>query len=141
MNINKVTIAGRLTRDPELRYTPKGVAVAKLGVAVSREWKSETGEKREESLFVDVDCFGKQAEVVGKHFAKGKEIYIEGRLRLNEGDDKATGQKRSKISIIMDGFQFVGWQQDKPDAPKAVTSPAPKPSSPPPSDDDSDVPF
>ncbi len=115
MNVNKVTIAGNLTRDPELRYTPKGTAVAKLGVAINREWKTDTGEKKQEVTFVDVDCFGKQAETVGQYFKKGKEIYIDGRLKLDSWDDKQTGQKRQRLGVVMESFQFVGRKEQGSD--------------------------
>src|SRR5579872_333160 len=81
-NFNKVILAGNLTRDPELRYTPKGLAIAKIGIAINRTWKSETGESKEEVTFVDVDAFGRTAENIGQYFKKGQPILIEGRLRL-----------------------------------------------------------
>src|ERR1700747_1666960 len=79
-NFNKVILAGNLTRDPELRYTPKGMAVAKIGLAINRTWKSETGETKEEVTFVDVDAFGRQAETIGQYLKKGRPVLIEGRL-------------------------------------------------------------
>lgn len=99
---------GNLTRDPELRYTPKGTAVAKLGLAVNRTWKTETGETKEEVTFVDVDAFGRQAETIGQYCKKGRPLFIEGRLRLDTWDDKQTGQKRSKLGIVLESFQFLG---------------------------------
>src|SRR5258706_86595 len=106
-NFNKVILAGNLTRDPELRYTPKGLAIAKFGLAINRTWKSETGETKEEVTFVDVDSFGKQAEIIGQYFRKGKPILMEGRLRLDTWDDKQTNQKRSRLGIVLEGFQFM----------------------------------
>jgi single-strand DNA-binding protein len=106
-NFNKVILAGNLTRDPELRYTPKGMAIAKFGLAINRTWKSETGETKEEVTFVDVDSFGKQAELIGQYFRKGKPILMEGRLRLDTWDDKQTNQKRSKLAIVLESFQFI----------------------------------
>jgi single-strand DNA-binding protein len=99
---------GNLTRDPEMRYTPKGMAIAKLGLAVNRAWRTETGELKEEVTFVDVDAFGKQAETLGNHIKKGNPILIEGRLRLETWDDKQTGQKRSRLGVVLENFRFVG---------------------------------
>jgi single-strand DNA-binding protein len=91
-SFNKVILVGNLTRDPELRYTPKGMAIAKIGLAVNRNWTNEAGEKKEEVTFVDVDVFGRTAENVGQYMRKGRPILIEGRLRLDQWDDKHTGQ-------------------------------------------------
>jgi single-strand DNA-binding protein len=106
-SFNKVILAGNLTRDPELRYTPKGLAIAKIGLAVNRTWKNEAGETKEEVTFVDVDSFGRQAEVVAQYFRKGKPILLEGRLKLDQWDDKQTGQKRSRLGVVMEGFSFI----------------------------------
>lgn len=104
---NKVILIGNLTRDPELRYTAKGMAIAKLGLAVGRKWRNEAGEMQEETTFVDVDAFGRQAETIGQYLKKGRPIMIEGRLRLDQWDDKATGQKRSKLGVVLEVFQFL----------------------------------
>lgn len=104
---NKVILIGNLTRDPELRYTAKGMAIAKLGLAVGRKWRNEAGEMQEETTFVDVDAFGRQAETIGQYLKKGRPIMIEGRLRLDQWDDKATGQKRSKLGVVLEMFQFL----------------------------------
>jgi single-strand DNA-binding protein len=106
-SFNRVILVGNLTRDPELRYTPKGLAIAKIGLAVNRTWKSETGESKEEVTFVDIDAFGKQAETIGQYLKKGRPILVEGRLRLDQWDDKQTGQKRSRLGVVMEGFQFL----------------------------------
>jgi len=106
-NFNKVILAGNLTRDPELRYTPKGLAIAKIGLAISRKWRSEAGEMKEEVTFVDVDAFGKTAETIGQYLKKGRPILVEGRLRYETWDDKSTGAKRSKLGVVMDSFQFI----------------------------------
>ena len=129
---NKVILAGNLTRDPELKFTPKGLAIAKLGIAVNRRWKSETGEVKEEVTFVDVDSFGKQAETVAQYFRKGNSILIEGRLRLDTWDDKQTGQKRSKLGVVLEGFSFLDskGQSDGSSGPTAPRSPASQPSNP-----------
>ena len=106
-NFNKVILAGNLTRDPELRYTPKGTAVARIGLACNRKWKSETGEMKEEVTFVDVDAFGKTAETIGQYLKKGRPILIEGRLRYETWEDKQTKQKKSKLGVVMETFQFL----------------------------------
>src|ERR1051326_1013383 len=106
-NFNKVILAGNLTRDPEVRYTPKGTAIAKLGLAINRTWKTETGETKEEVTFVDVDAFGRTAEVISQYLKKGRPILVEGRLKLDQWDDKQTGQKRSRLGVVLEGFQFL----------------------------------
>ena len=107
-SFNKVILMGNLTRDPELRYTPKGTAIAKLGLAVNRVWTNEAGEKKEEVTFVDVDVFGRTAENVGQYMRKGRPILIEGRLKLDQWDDKQTGQKKSKLGVVAETVQFLG---------------------------------
>ena len=107
-SFNKVILAGNLTRDPELRYTPKGTAVARIGLACNRKWKSETGEMKEEVTFVDVDAFGKTAETIGQYLKKGRPVFIEGRLQLDTWDDKTTGQKRSKLKVVGEAMQLMG---------------------------------
>jgi len=107
-SFNKVILMGNLTRDPELRYTPKGTAVARIGLAVNRVWKTETGETREEVTFVDVDAFGKTAETISQYLKKGSPILVEGRLRLHTWEDKQTNQKQSKLRVDLETFKFVG---------------------------------
>ncbi|HAO79896.1 MAG TPA: single-stranded DNA-binding protein [Verrucomicrobia subdivision 3 bacterium] len=107
-SFNKVILVGNLTRDPELRYTPKGTAIAKIGLAVNHFWTNEAGEKKEEVTFVDVDVFGRTAENVGQYMRKGRPILIEGRLRLDQWDDKQTGQKKSKLGVVAETVQFLG---------------------------------
>jgi len=106
-NLNKVLLMGNLTRDPELRYTSSGLAVAKFGMAINRTWNTPDGQKREETCFVDVSMFGRRGEVVCEYFSKGKPIFIEGRLNFStwQGQD---GQKRSKLEVVADSFEFVG---------------------------------
>jgi len=109
MNLNKVMIAGNMTRDCEMRYTPTGMALANIGVAVNRKYKDKkTNEMKEEVTFVDVTIWGKTAEFVNTHFSKGSAIFIEGRLKLDTWDDKTTGQKRSKLNVVAENVQFVG---------------------------------
>jgi len=107
-NFNKVLLMGNLTRDPEVRYTPKGTATATIGLAVNRTWTSEGGEKKEEVTFVDVEVWGRQAETIGQYMSKGRPIFIEGRLKLDQWDDKESGQKRSKLKVVLESFQFLG---------------------------------
>jgi single-strand DNA-binding protein len=106
-SFNKVILLGNLTRDPELRYTPKGLAIARLGLALNRVWRAETGEQKEEATFVDVDAYGREAETLGKYLKKGRPVLIEGRLRQDTWEDKQTGQKRSKLLVVLERFQFV----------------------------------
>lgn len=156
-SFNKVILIGNLTRDPELKYTPKGTAVAKIGLAVNRSWKSETGESREEVTFIDVDAFGRQAEIIGQYLKKGRPLMVEGRLRLDQWDDKTTGQKRSRLGVVLESFQFLDSgrggegggegggdyaprpQQQRPSRPASPAAPASDPDLPPVEDDD--VPF
>src|ERR1700747_585551 len=107
-SFNKVILAGNLTRDPELRYTPKGTAIARIGLAVNRTWKTETGESKEEVTFIDVDAFPRQAETLAQYLKKGSPRMVEGRLKLDQWDDKQTGQKRSRLGVVLEGFQFLG---------------------------------
>jgi single-strand DNA-binding protein len=107
-NYNKVILAGNLTRDPELRFTPKGMAIAKFGMAINRSWRSESGETKEEVTFVDIDAFGRQAELLGQYCKKGSPLLVEGRLKLDTWDDKQTGQKRSRLTVVLESMQFLG---------------------------------
>jgi len=152
-NFNKVILVGNVTRDPELRYTPKGTAVAKLGMAVNRVWRNEAGESKEEVTFVDVDAFGKQAETLGQYVKKGRALLVEGRLKYDQWDDKQTGQKRSKLGVVLENFQFLGSapgrgepsgggepvRQAAPTA--AANSPVAPPESEGPPPEEDDVPF
>jgi single-strand DNA-binding protein len=150
-SFNKVILMGNLTRDPELRYTPKGTAIAKIGLAVNRVWTNESGEKKEEVTFVDVDIFGRTAENVGQYMRKGRPILVEGRLKLDQWDDKQTGQKKSRLGVVAETVQFLGSpggaegapSQQAARPPRPAAAPAPAPESPegdaPPESDD--VPF
>lgn len=105
---NKVIIAGNLTRDPEMRYTPSGTAVARFGLAVNRRWKdSQTNEMKEEVTFVDVDAWGKQAEAISQYVKKGRPLLVEGRLKLDQWEDKQTHQKQSKLRVHLENFTFL----------------------------------
>lgn len=107
-NYNKVFLMGNLTRDPEMRYTPKGTPVAQLGLAVNRTWKDESGQPVTDTLFVDIEAFGAQAETLGRYVRKGNPIFVEGRLRMDTWDDKQTGQRRSRLRVVLEAFQFLG---------------------------------
>lgn len=109
---NRVLLMGNVTRDPEVKYTPKGTAVAELGLAVNRVYTADNGEKREEVTFIDVTLWGRQAEVAGQYVKKGRSVFIEGRLQLDSWDDKQTGQKRSKLKVIGDNMQMIGPRPD-----------------------------
>jgi len=106
-NFNRVILAGNLTRDPELKYTPKGQAVARIGMAINRSWKNEAGEQKEEVTFVDVEAWGRQAEVIAQYVKKGRPLLVEGRLKLDQWEDKNTHQKQSKLKVRLESFSFL----------------------------------
>ena len=107
-SFNKVILLGNLTRDPEVRYTPKGSAVCDLGIAVNRVYTTEGGERREEVTFVDVVLWARLAEIAGEYLRKGRPIFIEGRLQMDSWDDKQTGQKRTKLRVVGESMQLLG---------------------------------
>ena len=107
-SLNKVFLIGNLTRDPELRVTPKGTAICQFGLAVNRQYKDDTGATRDETTFVDIEAWGKQGELVAKYLTKGSPAFVEGRLRLDQWEDKTSGQKRSRLKIVLDNVQFLG---------------------------------
>jgi len=112
-NLNKVMLIGNITRDPEVRYTPKGTAVTDLPMAINRFFTLDDGERREETTFVDVTFWGRQAEVIGEYMRKGRPIYVEGRLQLDQWEDKNTGQQRSRLKVVGENFQFLGGRDDR----------------------------
>jgi len=133
---NKVILIGNLTRDVELKHTPKGTAFANLSLAVNRQWKDpNSGENKTDVCYVECKSFGKQAEVLAQYLAKGNPLMVEGRLRLESWEDRATGAKRSKLVVIIEAFQFIGV---KTDAKPKTSSPAAESNGP---DDGDDVPF
>jgi single-strand DNA-binding protein len=145
---NKVVLIGNVTKNLELRFTPKGKAVAKLGLAINRFWTNESGERKEDVTFVDVDVFGKLAENCAQYLSRGRPVLVEGRLKLDSWDDKQTGQKRSRLGVVAETVQFLGSRAEQgdahssseapqPDAIDAAASPAPKTDAP----DGDDVPF
>lgn len=112
-SFNKVIIMGNLTRDPQVRYTPSGTAVSDLGLAVNRTWfDKQSNSKKEEVTFVDVTLWGRQAEVAGEYLSKGRSVLIEGRLSLDQWDDKDSGQKRSKLKVVCENMTMVGGRSD-----------------------------
>jgi single-strand DNA-binding protein len=149
-NLNRVLLIGNLTRDPEVRYTPKGTAVVEIGLAVNRIYSGEDGEKKEETTFVDVTLWARQAEIAGQYLKKGRPVFIEGRLQLDTWDDKQTGQKRSRLRVVGENLQLLGSRQEgegsSPATPPRRSSAAAPPSRPEPRDPDldaepDDIPF
>jgi single-strand DNA-binding protein len=160
-NVNKVMLLGNITRDLEVRYTPKGTAVCDLGMAVNRIRTGDNGERIEEVTYVDVTLWGRQAELAGQYLSKGRSVFIEGRLQLDQWDDKQTGQKRSRLRVVGENMQFIGGQgggggnQGGSGAPRQQAAPPEQAqSSPPPQsdqggaaaaesfdNDDDDIPF
>ena len=143
---NKVILAGNLTRDPEMRYTQSGTAICKFGLAVNRSWKDQNGEKKEEVVFIDIDAFGRQAETIGQYLTKGRPILMEGRLKLDQWDDRQSGQKRSRLGVVLESFTFLdsgnsggGERPQSRSAPDRDTSGVPANAGGVPADDD--VPF
>lgn len=151
-SLNKVMIMGNLTRDPELRYTPKGTAVADVGLAVNRRVPDGSGNWTDETTFIDVTLWGRQAELAQQYLTKGRGCFIEGRLQLDTWEDRESGKKRSKLKVVGENLQFL------PDgrgggggggAPSGPPSQRPSESSPkgasaaPPEDfqEDDDIPF
>ena len=138
-DINKVFLAGRLTRDPELRYTPDGTPVANLGLAISRQYTTSSGDKREETCFVNVEVWRKQAEAISKYSGKGRPIYVEGRLRSRSWEADG-GQRRSVVEVRADRIQFMDWvDRDQPAGSGQQEADGPPSHNEPPTDDD--VPF
>jgi single-strand DNA-binding protein len=152
-NLNKVMLIGNLTRDPELRVTPKGTAICQFSLAVNRKFRDESGADREEVTYVDIEAWGKSGENIAKYCTKGRPLFVEGRLRLDQWEDKTTKEKRSRMKVVCDNFQFLGTGREG--APGAeggggggeFRSPAPRSSAPraatPPAQEnlDEDVPF
>jgi len=151
-NLNRVLLIGNLTRDPELRYTPKGTPVTEIALAVNRIYSGEDGEKKEETTFVDVTLWARQAEIAGQYLKKGRPVFIEGRLQLDSWDDKQTGQKRSRLRVVAENLQLLGSRQENEgsssasSAPRRSSGPATPPPRPEPRDPDldaepDDIPF
>lgn len=107
LNLNHVILAGNLTRDPELRQINTERVVANVGMAINRRWKNAAGELQEEATFVDIEAWGRTAELMGQYLKKGSPVYIEGRLKLDQWEDKE-GQKRSRLKVVAENVQFLG---------------------------------
>ncbi|HKB56327.1 MAG TPA: single-stranded DNA-binding protein [Lacunisphaera sp.] len=147
-NLNKVMLIGNLTRDPELRVTPKGTAICQFSLAVNRKFRDESGADREEVTYVDIEAWGKSGENIAKYCTKGRPLFVEGRLRLDQWEDKTTKEKRSRMKVVCDNFQFLGSARDGGGAPAgggeggAAPRSAPKPAAPAAQENlDEDVPF
>lgn len=154
-SLNKVMLIGNVTRDPEVKFTPKGSAVADLGLAINRSYTNQGGEKVEEVTFVDVELWGRLAEIAGEYAKKGRPIFIEGRLRIDSWEDKQSGQKRSRLKVVAEGLQLLGSRQggggeggyegdSAPSSAPRSSAPSsrPAPSKAPPAEpDDDDIPF
>lgn len=153
-SLNKVMLIGNVTRDPEIKYTPKGSAVADLGLAINRSYTNQGGEKVEEVTYVDVELWGRLAEIAGEYAKKGRPVFIEGRLRIDSWEDKQSGQKRSKLKVVGEGLQLLGsrtgggsgggggggdFEGDAPPPRSAPRPPAQRPAQADPGDDD--IPF
>jgi single-strand DNA-binding protein len=151
-SLNKVLLIGNLTRDPDVRMMSNGRPVCNFGLALNRNYKDSEGNRKEEVTFVDVECFGPRAEAVAKFFTKGRSIFVEGRLKLDQWESKE-GEKRSAIRVVLDNFEFVDSKQDGASNQSrniemsAPTTAAPaetqraEPTTSPDSDLDEDVPF
>lgn len=147
--LNRVELAGRLTRDPELKYTTTGQPYCRLGVAQTRYWRDAQNQRQEETLFIDVTQWGKGAEFTAEHLRKGRAVLVEGSLTLNEWTDQTTGQRRQKIDVRAQRVQSMEWDDDAPPGAESrsagrAASPASSPASRPAADeppDDDDMPF
>src|ERR1700716_267719 len=152
-SFNKVILLGNLTRDPEVRYTPKGSAVCDLVIAVNRVYTLDNGEKREEVTYVDVTLWSRLAEIAGEYLKKGRPVFIEGRLQLDTWDDKQSGQKRSKLKVVGEGLQLLGSRpgggggggggggDEESSGASRASRPAPPPKAAPAGPDDDEIPF
>lgn len=135
-SFNKVILMGNLTRDPQLKHLPNDLSVTEFGLAVNHKFKTKSGESREDVLFVDCSAFGKTGEIIHEHLTKGKPVLVEGRLKLDSWEDKNGGGKRSKISVVVDGFQFIGGKDaqsdgdDSDEQPPQAVKPAARPNVP-----------
>jgi single-strand DNA-binding protein len=122
-NLNRVLLIGNLTRDPDLRYTPKGTAVTEIALAINRIYSGDDGEKKEETTFVDVTLWARLADIAGQYLKKGRPVFIEGRLQLDTWDDKQTGQKRSRLRVVAENMQLLGSRPEGDQPPSAPAAP------------------
>lgn len=136
-NLNQVNLIGNLTREPELRVTPKGTAICTFSLAINRKFKTDAGGEQEEVTFVDIEAWGKAGENIAKYCTKGRPLYVSGRLRLDSWEDKNTKEKRSRMKVVLENFQFLGdGRRDSQDGP-----PPARQSSPPAQNQDEDCAF
>lgn len=147
-SLNKVHLIGNLTRDPERRVTPKGTSITSFALAINRKWRDETGAERDEVTYVDIEAWGKQADAIAKYCTKGRPLYVEGRLRLDQWEDKTTKEKRSRMKVVLETFQFLGDGKRSESAPspnsqtQSPSTPAPRAATPNAQENlDEDVPF
>ncbi|HIA71596.1 MAG TPA: single-stranded DNA-binding protein [Phycisphaerales bacterium] len=131
---NKVLLMGNLTRDPELKQTPSNQSVAQIGLALNRKFKDREGNMREETTYVDCEAWGRTAEVMAQYLSKGKPVFVEGRLKLDQWQDKE-GNNRSKLKVVIESFQFIDSKGGQSSTPPAQTQ---TPQTAPPADD---IPF
>jgi single-strand DNA-binding protein len=124
-------LMGNLTRKPEIKHTPKGTAIAAFGMAINRNYTTDTGEKREEVTFVDVEAYARLAEIIGEYCDKGSPLFIEGRLKLDQWDDKQSGQKRSKMKVVAEACQLIGSKPQSESQAQQPSAPGRRPVPPP----------
>jgi single-strand DNA-binding protein len=136
-SLNKVFLLGNLTRDPEMRYMPSGSPVANFGMAVNRKYTGRDGQKKEETLFVDIDGYGKTAELCSQYLSKGRQVLIEGRLKFRTWEAQ-DGQKRSKLSVVAERVTFLGGRRGEGDSQPQAGKQKEEPKFMP---DEDDVPF
>ena len=110
-SLNKVLLIGNLTRDPEVRMLPSGNPVCSFGLAVNRAFRDAEGNNRDETAFIDCECFGRKGEAISRFFSKGRPIFVEGRLKLDQWESQS-GEKRSKLRVVVENFEFVDTKQD-----------------------------
>ena len=140
--LNRFTAIGRLTRDVELRVTPKGTAIATFGLAINRKFKGEDGAQKEEVTFLDFEAWQKTAELCSKYLQKGSEVYIESRAKVDTWDDKTSGQKRSKVKFVIDAVQFLGGREQQGEGnQERQPEQRPAPKAAPAAQDDENIPF
>jgi len=123
-NFNKVILAGNMTRDPQLKYLPSNTPVAEFGMAINRKWRSQDGQQREDVCFVDCTAFGRSAETINQYMRKGQPMLVEGRLKFDQWEGK-DGQKRSRLTVVVEGFQFLGGGRGAPAGEPRREAPAP----------------
>ena len=145
-DFNKVFLMGHLTRDPEIRHTQSGTAICSFGMAINRKWKGKDDRDGEEVCFVDLTAWGKTGEVINEYCHKGSPLFVEGRLKLDQWEDKQSGQKRSKLGVTLESFQFLGSKGEGAagsgqSSPRSGSPPAAAPAKPadPPAGDDFDI--